>query len=65
MRGPARLRLFSLYVQNRIDPKGRDALELIEAIRGIDGRDAPPAWHLAQSPFWKARDVRSDTVTPL
>ena len=63
--GPARQRLFSLYVQNRIDPKGRDALELIEAIRGIDERDAPPAWQLALSPFWQARDVRSDTVTPL
>jgi len=63
--GPSRQRLFSLYVQNRINPKGADARELVESIRNIDQRDAPPAWQLALSPFWKARDVRSDTVTPV
>ena len=63
--GPSRQRLLSLYVQNRIDPKGLDALELVGSIREIDERDAPPAWQLALSPFWTAREVRSDTVTPV
>lgn len=61
--GPSRQRLLNLYVHNRVDPKGLDALELIEVVRGVERRDAPPDWQLALSPFWKARDIRSDAVT--
>ena len=57
-----------LYLAHRVSQKTRDALELLEVLKGLEaGRaESGPAWHFANSPFWSGRVTpRSSSVTPL
>lgn len=56
--------LLSVYLQHRVDPKAADAIELVDAVRRIESRQAKnDGWSLARSPFWIGRTIRSDSMT--
>jgi hypothetical protein len=51
---PESQRLFDAYLAHRVSAKRRDALELVETVKGAESRRfPPPAWSISDTALWQ------------